>query len=150
MQRLLDNGADEKASKKKSGEYAFITVTVLDTDHSVLLRLTYYALELQEKKRIVEDILVETRKDEIDLIRSVRLIFQDRTLGEDYRSCKQEGLEQASHVLCRFENQSVADMEAQTRDRGSKNCRTQPRRSLQETRPGDSLAQYSKLLFIYL
>lgn len=100
MQRLLDSGADAEAH---SAEYAFVTVTVRDTDHKILLRLSDKVHHF--KRRLTEYIPSL-------LYRDIRLTFDGRTL-DVWLTCEREGLKQGSHVLCHLENQSNTAVEVQ-------------------------------------
>ena len=105
MQILLESGADKNVH---SVEYAFVTVTVLGTDHKLLLQLIDFVFGL--KRRIIDDILSgrETLR-----VEDVLLVLDDKIMDER-QICMTAGLKEGSHVHCHLENQPTTDSGAQT------------------------------------
>ena len=102
MRRLLDRGADGNVEDLG---YAFITVSVVDTDHKFLLQLLDTVRHL--KQRIIKEIPSVLETLTADLTRSVRLIIDGKTLIDESLECKEVGFGQGSHVSCLVESGST-------------------------------------------
>ena len=102
MRRLLDSGADGNVQDLG---YAFITVSVDNTDHKLLLRLLDSVGHL--KQRITKEIPSVLETLTADPTRSVRLIFDGKPLIDESLECKELGLRQGSTVSCLFESGST-------------------------------------------
>ena len=98
LQVLLKNGADGNV---QGVEYAVITVTILDADHNLLLRLSDSIGQL--KQMIIEK--VPPVKDTLaaDPAQALMLKSNDKVLQNESHSCKQEELRQGSRVVCLLE-----------------------------------------------
>ena len=99
LQVLLETGADGNV---QGVEYAVITVTIFDTDHKLLLRLSDSIGQL--KQMIIEALPPVKENLAADPTQALMLKSNDRILQNESHSCKQEELRQGSRVLCLFEN----------------------------------------------
>ena len=102
MRRLLDSGADGNIQDLG---YAFITVSHATTNHKFLLQLLEYVGKL--KQRITKEIPSVLEALTADPTRSVRLIFDGKTLMDESLVCEEVGLRQDSHVSCHVESGST-------------------------------------------
>lgn len=92
MEILIDRGADANVP-------SIITVTVLNTDHNLVIGLHYSVGYL--KQIINEEIPPVTEAIKTHVTKSVTLVYDDKVLGDESRSCREEGLGEGSHLLCR-------------------------------------------------
>lgn len=105
MEILIDRGADANVPST-------ITVNYLNTNHNLLIGLHYsvgYLKEIisEELSSVYEELATQAT-------RSVTLVYKDRVLGDESRSCREEGIREGGHLLCRLENRPITDMKAQT------------------------------------
>ena len=105
MEILIDRGADANVPST-------ITVNYLNTNHNLLIGLHYSVGHLKEI--ISEELFSVDEELATQATRSVTLVYNDRVLGDESRSCREEGIREGGHLLCRLENRPITDMKAQT------------------------------------
>ena len=89
---LIDHGADANVS-------SIITVNALNTDHNLLIGLHYSIAYLKD---IIRE-NIPSVKEEVGPYGSFTLIYDDKLLEDESRSCREEGIGEGSRLLCRFD-----------------------------------------------